>query len=317
MYGLDFRRAALLVYEYLGTMRQAAQALRISAASICRWKRQLLPRVWPSRGSKMGDAMVAAVRIHLSSNPSTSARQLCILLRERFDIVVSRQLVRCVVHRLGFSYKRTRKRGPKPDPAAEALRVKFADDLREALATGQLLSVDESGFDPRSKPVYGYAPRGHPAILNVPSSTMPHRRTNLIMAVHMDGSFHQQLHDTTVKGAHFNAFVASLPYPAGTTLLMDNHSMHKSVELRNIAAAKGFDLLYTPPYSPEFNPIELAFGVVKNAFYKLRYSADFGHDMHASIHRCLSLLSAHGLQHTFHHVESLLPVPPRVPPDTC
>jgi transposase len=285
MYGVEFRRGALAVYEYLGTMRRAAEALNISAASICRWKRELLPHARRSRGSKMADAMVAAIRIHLSDHPTASAQQLCVLLANQFSITVSRQLVQRVVAQMGFSYKRTRKRGPKPDSSdAEAMKAKFAHDLRSALASGQVLSVDESGFDPRSKPTYGYAPRGQPVVLHVPKSKMAHRRTNLVMGIHMDGSFFTTLHDTTVKGAQFDAFILALPYPAGTTLLMDNHAMHKTARLREIAAAKGFTLLYTPPYSPEFNPIEMVFGVLKNAFYKLRYSTDFGDNMHSAIH---------------------------------
>jgi transposase len=39
--------------------------------------------------------------------------------------------------------------------------------------------------------------------------------------------------------------------------------------------AKGYRALFTPPYSPEFNPIEMIFGTIKNEFYTIRYDADF------------------------------------------
>ena len=57
--------------------------------------------------------------------------------------------------------------------------------------------------------------------------------------------------------------------------MLDNASIHKTQDLRAVVLNKGYHLLFTPPYSPEFNPIELVFGQIKNAFYKSRKGSDF------------------------------------------
>jgi transposase len=49
---------------------------------------------------------------------------------------------------------------------------------------------------------------------------------------------------------------------------MDNSSFHKSPKLKEIINAKGCNLLFLPPYSPDFNPIEHQWFGIKNAFRK-------------------------------------------------
>ena len=46
-------------------------------------------------------------------------------------------------------------------------------------------------------------------------------------------------------------------------LVMDNLSAHKGARVKEIVEGRGAELLYLPPYSPDFNPIEEAFSKVK------------------------------------------------------
>lgn len=49
----------------------------------------------------------------------------------------------------------------------------------------------------------------------------------------------------------------------GQVVVVDNLSAHKSPRIREVLAARGCELLFLPPYSPDFNPIEQAFSKVK------------------------------------------------------
>lgn len=55
------------------------------------------------------------------------------------------------------------------------------------------------------------------------------------------------------------------PHPAmkNSYLVMDNASIHKHPSIKRIAAAKGYRLLYLPPFSPELNPIEQFWYLIK------------------------------------------------------
>ena len=48
-----------------------------------------------------------------------------------------------------------------------------------------------------------------------------------------------------------------------STLIMDNACFHKKEIIRNIARKEGHDVLFLPPYSPDFNTIEKVFAVLK------------------------------------------------------
>lgn len=54
------------------------------------------------------------------------------------------------------------------------------------------------------------------------------------------------------------------PYPnPNSVLIMDNCSIHHGGRVAELAVARGVLLLYLPPYSPDFNPTEKAFAVLK------------------------------------------------------
>jgi hypothetical protein len=55
----------------------------------------------------------------------------------------------------------------------------------------------------------------------------------------------------TMNSAAFAAFLVALPYAPGTNIVLDNCSIHKTRVVRDSAHAKGYALLFTPPYSPD------------------------------------------------------------------
>jgi transposase len=73
------------------------------------------------------------------------------------------------------------------------------------------------------------------------------------------------------NGAVFETYLQEMLLPAlgkGDVVVMDNLSVHKSERVREMIEGTGASLLYLPPYSPEFNPIEEAFSKIKNLVRK-------------------------------------------------
>ena len=69
-----------------------------------------------------------------------------------------------------------------------------------------------------------------------------------------------------MNGAAFKAYVEQVLAPSltpGDIVIMDNLSSHKVAGVREAIRAAGAFLLYLPPYSPDLNPIELAFSKLK------------------------------------------------------
>ena len=76
--------------------------------------------------------------------------------------------------------------------------------------------------------------------------------------------------DGAMHGAAFLAYVEQVLVPTlkpGEIVVMDNLPAHKPIAVRAAIEVAGAELRFLPPYSPDFNPIEMAFSKLK-AFLK-------------------------------------------------
>jgi transposase len=275
MYPPGFRTAAVTLYNYFGSMRRTAIALGVSMASVSRWSSILkTPKSYKRSPTKFTECMVSLVGAKLHQKPSISCSELVTVIRKALDVTVSRALVHLIIRKtLGMSYKRTRHRGGAP--TEERVQEFVTAYERACVAGNTIVSIDESGFDQRCRPTYGYAKKGEPCVL-VHKNIRDHRRHTLLMAMdNQRGDRVIELRTETMNSVAFAAFIESLPYSSGATIILDNCSIHKTQTVRNSALSKGYVLLFTPPYSPDYNAIENVFGIIKNYFYRLRYSEGF------------------------------------------
>jgi transposase len=90
--------------------------------------------------------------------------------------------------------------------------------------------------------------------------------TTLIGALSIEGVRCSAVVDGPVNREVFEAFVEQVLAPRlrpGDIVVMDNLSSHKSVSVRHAIEAAGASLMYLPPYSPDYSPIEPAFSKIK------------------------------------------------------
>ena len=110
----------------------------------------------------------------------------------------------------------------------------------------------------------GRAPRGERLIAKVPHGHWS--TTTLIGALGIDGVRCSTVVDGPVNGDIFRAFIDQVLCPVlrtGDIVVMDNLSSHKSPQVRRSIEAAGATLIYLPPYSPDYSPIEPAFSKIK------------------------------------------------------
>lgn len=90
--------------------------------------------------------------------------------------------------------------------------------------------------------------------------------TTLIGALGFEGVRCSMLVDGPVNGDIFQAFVDQVLCPQlrpGDVVVMDNLSSHKGIGVRKSIEKTGAKLVYLPPYSPDYSPIEPAFSKIK------------------------------------------------------
>jgi len=94
-----------------------------------------------------------------------------------------------------------------------------------------------------------------------------HRKTTTLVAgLRLDGMVAPMVLDGPINGDWFEAYVRNVLAPTlrpGDIVIMDNLSSHKRTAARDLIEEAGATLRFLPPYSPDFNPIEMAFSKLK------------------------------------------------------
>lgn len=302
MYPVGFREAAMRAYARLNSLRRVSELLNVSISSLSRWCRRLHSKCWKQSPRVLTETIVDLIRSALQEDTTRcSCSSILEFLKLRHQIHISRQLVHLVVRkRLNYTFKRSRKRG-KRDAVTQHSNVRdFLRKIYHFHISGKLAAVDECGFDQRCVPVYAYAPKGHPAILSYLPNTKDRSRVTMVMGIDSaTGSHFEHLLQHPCNSSAFAVFLKHLEFPKGTGIIIDNASIHKTKEVREVANQKGYTLLFTPPYTPEANPIEMVFGVVKNMFYRLRHDPSFVSTTDAVVRSVASTLTSSGVTNTF------------------
>ena len=98
---------------------------------------------------------------------------------------------------------------------------------------------------------------------------MPHghwKTSTFIGALRCDGLVAPSVFDGPINGELFLAYVQQVLVPTlrpGDIVIMDNLRSHKVAGVREAIEAAGATLMFIPPYSPDLNPIEMAFAKLK------------------------------------------------------
>lgn len=153
--------------------------------------------------------------------------------------------------------------------AVKARREAFIA-LQPNLDPTRLVFVDESGFRLGSSPRFGWAPRGEDAPGKHVQGAW--KTITMIGALALDGFRGFMTIDSGTSSDVFIAFVEQQLAPnlkPGDVVVMDNLSAHKTALVVAAIRAVGADVLFLPPYSPEYNPIERAWAKLKDFIRRL------------------------------------------------
>ena len=124
--------------------------------------------------------------------------------------------------------------------------------------------IDETGLSTKMARLRGRAPRGERCPAGVPHGHW--KTTTFTGALRLTGMTAPFVYDGAMNSNVFLAYVEQVLAPTlsqGDIVVMDNLPAHKAAGVRYAIQAAGAKLLFLPPYSPDFNPIENAFSKLK------------------------------------------------------
>jgi transposase len=146
----------------------------------------------------------------------------------------------------------------------EEARTRWRERVRR-LDSSKLVFVDECGTHVGLAPLRARAPKGERAFGKAPRNRG--KNTTLLASMGSSGMGPCLAVEGGTTKAVFEAYVERVLAPSlspGEVVVLDNLQAHKGERVRQLVKRRGGELLFLPSYSPDFSPIEEAFGKVKS-----------------------------------------------------
>lgn len=266
MYSNDVRKIACRLYHNIFSFRKVALIIGSSHSSVHRWLNVVYIKRKQQDKKLNNTKILDTITLYIKTHPFCSVKDVNDILSKSHGVLVSNELVRLAIKKYcNFTRKRARYFS-EPKNEQEKLN-EFLEKRQNFVNENRIfVSIDETSFGRNFNPAIGYAIKGKRLNIKRPTPSVITRsvltaisRNEKIIYNEKIGSFNT---DTFCK------FLNCLPYPKRTVFLLDNVKFHHSKKAKQLACEKGWELLYTPPYSPVFNPIEGVFSIVKRNYYK-------------------------------------------------
>jgi len=166
--------------------------------------------------------------------------------------------------------KKTAHAAEQDRPDVRAARETWRESQR-SLDPDRLIFIDETGISTNMDRLRGRSPLGERLIAKVPHGHW--NITTFVAGLRRDGIIAPMVTDGAMNGEIFRAWIEQFMTPklrADDVVIMDNLAVHKVAGVRAAIEGVGAKLLYLPPYSPDLNPIEMAFSKLKSLLRKAK-----------------------------------------------
>jgi transposase len=166
------------------------------------------------------------------------------------------------------------------------------------LDPSKLIFVDETSASTKMARLRGRAKKGQRCRASIPHGHW--KTTTLTAGLRLEGLSAPMLLDGPMNGPAFLAYAEQVLAPElrpGDLVVMDNLPAHKISGVREAIEKAGGCLLLLPPYSPDFNPIEMAFAKLKALLRKA--ATRTVDDLWTVIAACLDQVSPIECRHSF------------------
>ncbi len=253
-YPSDVVRAAIRCYFSLNSFRKAALNCSIPKSTIHRWvtllgvKRKHKRRTRRCNTSSTMNQIVELVRRELEADPFCTVTALCDVITRKHCVLCSRSNVYRAMKLCGVTYKVANIRTVPNTCALVEKRKAFGISIQTVDYENEVVSIDETSFESTMYCKRGYAQRGKRLAKIV--TVKRRERCTLILAVWANGEVFRAFVTTQMQPQHIRR---------QSMALLDNVAFHKSASTIKTLVEAGCNVLFTPPYSPEANPVENAF----------------------------------------------------------
>jgi transposase len=239
-----------------------------------------------SRQTKITPEISQLICTIIKKNPFFTLGDLRRIVFRKYQTKLSEPTISKILRRFKIHRKRVRRVVVKNSNYLRQLKEKrkrFLENIQK-FDENIIISIDETGFHKQMGPKYGYCESS--SRLVKPTSSQRHTNHTVLAAVSNKKILAYQIMKGSCNKERYVAFLKNILIPKLTgnkyVLLADNLSYHHSKIVKNLVQNSNGKCIYTPPYSPDNNPIENVFSVIKSKVRKL--NAWTQHEMCESIH---------------------------------
>lgn len=283
---LETKIQAIFEYSLTRSLRSISKKYSIGKSTLQRWIHQCTLRQKQYKFTNhiarqrvrlkiITESIQFTIQDALSRHPFLTLFNLRTLIKKTHSVTVSTETIRRCIKQCGITRKRAKTTVLKSKTYFQQLQDKrslFLESYR-LLSPTSIISIDETAIHANLHPLYGYGTKGKR--VQIPLRTMKSCKYSVLMAMSSEKIERVQYTPGNYNAIKFRDFIhgllETLENRGQYVFLLDNVAFHKRREIQNMIIHRGHRLLFTPPYSPDTNPIEHAFSVLKN---KIR--RDFG-----------------------------------------
>jgi transposase len=307
-YSQDLREHVLKAVDQGIPRKEVVRIFGVSLASIKRYLTQrretgsLAPKAIPGRPPKKIGPLQKGLRPQLEAHPDATLEEHCELWEAETGSKVSISTMSRAILRLEWTRK---KKTLEASERKEEERELWQEQMKN-LDASKLRVIDETGSNIALTRLYGRAPRGKRA-----RGTIVRKRgknVTTITDLSLQGLGEKFIIDGSANGDIFEAYIEHVFAPtlkSGEIVIMDNLSIHKGKNVRDLIESRECQLLFLPAYSPDLSPIEEAFSKLKTILRGI--GARTRETLHEAIEYAATTITANDAAGWFRHCGYKLP----------
>ena len=273
---VEIRKVIVSLLQRGYTYIETAQALQVGRATVSRVWREFREEGRVTQPKRKGGwlspitpsdtpTLIEIVKKH----PAWSYDEVTALWCRKTGKTVSRSAVIRKLKKLGFTRKKKSVQASEKVTKKNAAKRSRFRYIRKDLPAEKLVFLDEAGFQSKINKTHGLAVRGKRVVVYEPAAFS--KNFTVAGAVRLSGPvvMHGSCQSMTAK--RFLSFLRTKLLPRlrpGDIIVMDNLAAHRTKSVRTLCRQWDVRVIYLPPYSPEFNPIENVWSWMKNRLRK-------------------------------------------------
>jgi transposase len=265
-YSQDLRERVVKAVDEGHSRSQIVQLFGVSEATIKRYLKlrretgNLAAKPIPGYPPIKVGALQKGLGPQLEAHPDATLQEHCRLWEAETGVKVSISTMSDAILRLKWTRKKkTLEASERKEEERQEWRKKAKD-----LDVNKCRFIDETGSNRALTRRYARAPKGERARGSIPRNRG--KNVTLISDLSLAGLGELFLIDGAANGDLFEAYIEQIFVPTlhpGEIVIMDNLSIHKRKKVRELIESRECQVLFLPPYSPDFSPIEEAFSKIK------------------------------------------------------